>query len=171
MKFSMWLLERLTSAELRQGSPQAMRILTEFLNRLSGDSTATAEDTTFRTFNQDTIVRVMANCHLHAVCELTEHIELGSGVVGISLSGPAVFERYQGAWRESASQMLGRFLKRIDGPLRDINVVCSPVGHLATGVFVPPAEVTVRSFANVLLLRSLALPHLPIEICLADHSL
>ncbi len=52
----------------------------------------------------------------------------------------------------------------IDGPLRDIDVMGSPVGHLAAAVLIPPAERVVGSLGNIRHVRGLSLPQVPVEV-------
>src|SRR5947199_235124 len=64
-------------------------------------------------------------------------------------------------------------------PLRDVDMVSAPVGHLAAGVFIPPAEFVMRPRFGIVFVvaeaalevighRGLAEPHLPVEI--AGHG-
>ena len=85
-------------------------------------------------------------CISDVVGEHDLDVEAGGRVVLVVERRPAVLERH-GVLRLEAFDadrtLVGAVL--LDGPLGDIDVVGAPVGHLAAGVFVPPAELVVRA--------------------------
>src|SRR5205814_810342 len=48
-----------------------------------------------------------------------------------------------------ADDRAGAALIHAEGPLRDVVVVSAPVGHLAAGIFIPPAELVMAAFGDV----------------------
>ena len=102
--------------------------------------------------------------HLDAVGELALDGEIVRRVVAVVHGRIAVLERHG---------MLGvgavdldrphAFLVVPDGPGGDVDVVGAPVGELAARVFVPPAEIVVAALLDVVDLRRLAEPEVPIE--------
>ncbi len=59
---------------------------------------------------------------------------------------------------------IGARVLHADGPLADVDVVGAPVGELAAGVLVPPAEIAVAPLLAVVDLGRLAEPHVPVQL-------
>ena len=85
------------------------------------------------------------------------------------------FSNGTGRSTDTTSTLLGPLLIHPDGPLGDIDVVCAPIGELAAGVFIPPAEFVMRAAGGIPRIRGtsaalnvidqwrLTLPHVPIQ--------
>src|SRR5690606_8454323 len=56
------------------------------------------------------------------------------------------------------------FAVALQRPQRDVDVMCAPVGELAAGVFVPPAEVAVTALVSIVDERRLSEPAFPVEL-------
>ena len=52
----------------------------------------------------------------------------------------------------------------IQGPLGDVDVMSALIGHLTTGIFVPPTKQVVSSLLYVIDFRSLSQPIVPVEV-------
>ncbi len=119
-----------------------------------------------RPFEQNAVVAAAGDDHLDAVGELALHGEVVGRVVAVVHGGIAVLERHRmlgvGAVDLDRAHAL---LVLIDGPSGDVDVVGPPVGELAAGVFVPPAELVVAALLDVVDLRRLAEPDVPVEFC------
>ena len=97
------------------------------------------------------------------LAKMARTMELGGGVVAVVDGRIAALELD----REHALDDLDRCRARVlhaDGPLADVDVVGAPVGHLAAGVLVPPAEVAVAAMLAIVDLRRLAQPHVPVQL-------
>src|SRR6185312_3227741 len=85
--------------------------------------------------------------HFDAVRELREDVEVGGDVVFVVDGRPALFELHRMRGRPFDRDRTRVALP--DGPLSDIDVMRAPVGHLAAGVFVPPAELVMAATRDV----------------------
>ena len=134
------------------------------VDRFARDLASIDEQSAFGSFEQNSVVATAGDDHFNSVLVLALHSVVVSGVVAIINRGVAILE---------FNRMLGvgsvdldgahSFLIGTDRPCRDIDVVSTPVGELSAGIFVPPAELIVAAFLDVVDHRRLAEPHVPIE--------
>src|SRR5262249_39540885 len=109
---------------------------------------------------------------LDAVLAATHADELGAGrpvgpvAVGVGRLEVRVAVEAVGVGRRRVAPPLHRdrpgFI-HAQGPLGDVVVVGAPVGHLAAGILIPPAEIVVATLPAVFGLRRRAEPEVPVE--------
>ena len=134
---------------------------------------AADEDFAALAFDPNAVARAIADDEDGAVGISAGDIEFRGGVVLIVDRRTAVFEGDGQVGDGFDAQGAG--VVHAHRPLRDVDVVRAPVGELAAGVFVPPAEFVMRAAGgvarvrgaraalNVIDQRRLALPHFPIQ--------
>ena len=128
------------------------RLLLKVFDRFARDGSSVYEDASLGAGEHDAVATIVFDCHHHAVAV---------GVLRFEIDGDV--ETIRTGFRVLRCCFdLNRQV--IDGPLADVDVVCSPVGHLPAGVFVPPAECVVRSLGDERHVGRLALPHVPVEV-------
>ncbi len=79
-----------------------------------------------------------------AIFEGGGDVELSGGVVLRRVGGHAIPEG-DGVRGGDGFDFDGSGIFEVEGPCGDIDVVCAPVCHFSTGVFVPPAEFVVAA--------------------------
>src|SRR5207247_2778970 len=68
---------------------------------------------------------------------------VGVGEDGLEVGMAVVLTFYPGRWRAAALDLDRAAVIHVEGPLGDVVVVDAPVGHLAAGIRIPPAELVV----------------------------
>ena len=157
-------LERLALVEPHQVVLPELVLVPILLDRLAGDLSAVDEDAALVALEEDAVVAAAGDDHLDAAGKLALHGEIVRRVVAVVHGRIAVLEGHGmlgvGAVdfdRPHACCVLP------DGPGGDVDVVGAPVGELAARVFVPPAELVVAALLDVVDLRRLAEPDVPVE--------
>ena len=147
-------------------------VVFEVFDEVASDLAAVDEDRSVFPFEEDTVVEAevvgsVADDQLDVIWIRDVDAEFGRDVVTVVFSGHAVFERdgmddVVHDWGDLCWAFVA--IENAEGPGGDVDVVCAPVGHFAAGVFVPPAEFVVAAFRAVRGFRSLAEPHVPVEV-------
>ncbi len=127
------------------------RIAGQIFDRLALDRSAIDKDPSRIAGEHDAVATVVSDRHRDAVGVLVGHAKIDGNVVAVHDVG--VFRL--------AIDLDGQ---AVDGPLRDVEMMGSPIGHLSAGVFVPPAEGVMRTFLDVRHIGRLALPQIPVEV-------
>lgn len=123
----------------------------------SGDFTSVHEDPSLVSRKENSVVSMVADVHDDTVC---------IGDLGFEVDWHIKSAECYWVFRGT----LELHWQRVDRPLRDIDVMSSPVGHLSAGVFPPPSKGVVATFFGVGDIGSLALPEVPVQM-LRDRSL
>src|SRR6516164_1741535 len=92
--------------------------------------------------------------------------ELRAGLIGVGnleLGMAIVAVLFLGRFLAGGLDRNGTASVHTQAPLGDVIVVGAPVGHLAAGVIVPPAEVVEAALRVVLDLRRLPEPEVPVQ--------
>ncbi len=100
---------------------------------------------------------------LDVVGELRLHLEGGRRVVAVVDRRPAVLVRDGQLGLDDLDRARARVV-HAEAPLAMSTWWRTPVGELAAGVLVPPAELVVAALLDVVDLRRLAEPHVPVQV-------
>ena len=157
--------ELLPFVEFEQVSIGELPFVPLLVDRLAGDLAAVHEHAAFGTFKEDAVISSAGDVHLDAAREFALHREVVRRVVAVVDRGVAVFvfDGMLGVGAVNFDWSHACFVMT-DRPCCDVDMVRTPVGELAAGVFVPPTELVVTAFVDVTHDRSLAEPHVPIEL-------
>ncbi len=119
------------------------RIIGQVFDRLTNQLFPIHKDAAFVAFDQDTVVGVVANDHLGATGIRHVEQEVRRGVVAIILGCISIFE-FNRMLRFAADRNWTRSLAiQLECPVTDVDVMRTPVGQFAAGVFIPPSELVV----------------------------
>ena len=114
-------------------------LVLEFLDRLAGDLATIDKETALGPFEQNPIVAFARDDHQDIVRHRRVDLKVRRGVVTVRdrRMPILVLHRQFEVYRRDLARSR---LVRTDGPTSDIDVVCPPVGQLATGILMPIAE-------------------------------
>lgn len=135
------------------------------IDRRADDLAAVHKDAALRSFERDAVVTSAGHVHDDAIVERVDHREIVRRVVAVVDDGVTifVFDRMFNVGPVDFDRTLA-FPVLIESPHCNVDVMSTPVGELATGVFVPPAELVVATLLAVVDRLHLTLPHVPVEV-------
>ena len=112
------------------------------------------EDPAILAFKVNAILAIRHAMNRHAVGILKDYLKVPMAVVAIL---DALLLAFEGGDFDRAAVI------HAECPLSHIIMVSAPVGHLAAGISVPPAELVMATLLNKGYIRGLALPKVPVE--------
>ena len=135
-----------------------------FLDGCARDLATVDEDPPFRALEGDTVFPATFHNHFDTAGEFAADREVMRGVVTVVARCETIFigNGVFGIRAIDFNWAHARFMFA-ERPGGDVDVVRSPVGELATGILVPPAELVVAAFLPVVDQGGLALPEVPVE--------
>ena len=165
-KFSIWLVVFFPFVDF-QDSVGGKGFFLKSVDRFSQEFSAGDEQVAFAPFEQDAVsfLGFAYDVHLGVLRKHAPDVEIMRSVVVIVLGGHPVLEgnrmipddRIEGQHSLSIPALT-------QGPLGNVDVVCSPVGHLSSRVLVPPTKLVMTTFLDVVDFGGLTQPGIPVDV-------